>query len=76
MNTSALKEEIHNLIEEVDEKVLSAVHSLLTKITQNNSYDLTDKEIAQLDKEYKDYKKGLTKGYTLNEAKKLISFKK
>lgn len=76
MNITAQKEEIHYLIEEVDAKVVAAVHSLLTKITRDNSFDLTDAEVAQLDKEYNNYKKGITKGYSLEEAKKLISLKK
>ncbi|HQV78006.1 MAG TPA: hypothetical protein PLJ42_04775 [Chitinophagales bacterium] len=76
MNITSQRKEIHHLIEEVDNETVIAVHSLLTKIKEVNSFELTNAEIKQLDKEYSDYKKGITKGYSLEEAKKLISIKK
>ncbi|MFN8282318.1 MAG: hypothetical protein U0U67_03840 [Chitinophagales bacterium] len=76
MNIAMQKQEIHALIEEADGKVVQAVHSLLSKIKTNQPFALTDEEIKQLDKEFDDYKKGKTKGYTLEEAKKIISSKR
>lgn len=70
MNTTThtLKEEVHAIIDDIDDvEVLKAVHTLVKPYS--HEYELTNEQVAELDRRMEDYKNGIGKSYTLEEAK-------
>ena len=71
MELVELKEKIHNKIETSDKKVLEAIYVLLEN-KQQSTFELTDEEAEEINKDVADYLSGNTKGYTREEVKKKI----
>ena len=75
MNTSTLKEEIHLLVDEIsDDEVLKAVQILLKP--RHQEYQLSEAQIAELDKRMEDRRNGVGKSYTLEEVEQYFKDKK
>mgnify|MGYP000868005981 CR=1 FL=1 len=73
--TLTIKEEIHELVNEIsDEKLLNAVHTLLKPYRQD--YIFSEEDIQELDNRMNDRKNGIAKSYTLEEAETYFKNKK
>lgn len=75
MTASTLKKKIYEYIDSTDEKILQVVYTILEehiKSKKEEEHQLTQKDIAELDRRWEKYKKGETKLFSLNEAKKEI----
>ncbi len=73
MTASALKKEIKNAIEAIDDKrILEAVYILLNNNVQRNSYFISDADMRLVEEREAEYKSGKTKTYTVEEVKKKI----
>lgn len=65
----SIKEKLHHTIECIeDEKVLEAFYTILGSYTnQADDYELTDKQLIELEKREADHLAGRTKSYTLEQ---------
>ena len=68
MDILELKEKIHKKVDASDKKTLETIYVLLEENT-TKSFELTDEEADEIDKDVADYLSGKTKGYTLEEVK-------
>ncbi|MDQ3101768.1 MAG: hypothetical protein M3R08_10310 [Bacteroidota bacterium] len=67
-----LRTQIIQLVEkEQDEHVLAAIHTLLRKITEPNDEDISDEELAELEKLRDQRLKGEGRIYSMEEAMKI-----
>lgn len=65
--TLTIKEEIHELVNEIsDDELLKAVHTLLKPRRQD--FNFSDEDIQEFDRRMEDRKNGIGKSYTLDEA--------
>jgi len=72
MESQIVKEEIHQLINEIDDiTFLKAVQTIISAKVQDNSedYELTDEEIQIVEERREEYLKGEGKNYTWEEVK-------
>lgn len=72
MTITAIREKVHNYIDEADIKVLEVVYQLLEVYRQSNSSLLTDAQQKEVLKRAAQFKAGKTKAHTIAEARKLI----
>lgn len=68
MELIELRKKIHNRIEVSDKKILETIYTLLEN-NQQKTFELTDEEADEIDKDVEDYLTGKTKGYTFEEVK-------
>ncbi len=72
MSPMELRTQIIQLVEkEQDEHVLAAIHTLLRKITEPNDEDISDEELAELEKLRDQRLKGEGRIYSMEEAMKI-----
>lgn len=70
MKSTAIKKEIHNAIDIIDDKdFLKAIHLLLSEKSKQYTYDLNEDEKKELDSMRKEYKAGKIKTYTVAEVR-------
>lgn len=72
MESQIVKEEIHQLINEIDDiTFLKAVQTIISAKVQDNSenYELTDEEILIVEERREEYLRGDGKNYTWEEVK-------
>lgn len=73
--TLTIKEEIHELVNEIsDQELLKAVHTLLKPYRQD--YIFSEEDILEFDNRMNDRKNGIGKSYTLEDAEKYFKNKK
>ena len=66
-----LKENLHKLIEEIDDKeILKAVYTILER--EVSDFELTDSQKKELDRREKRHKSGESNSYNWEETKKII----
>lgn len=78
MTTTTLKKKIHKYIDSTDERILHVVYTILEehiKLKQEEEHRLSDSDIKEFDRRWESYKKGSSKTFSLEEAKKEISKK-
>jgi hypothetical protein len=78
MTTTALKKKIYKYIDHTDEKILQIVYTILEehiKLKEGEEHLLSDIDLKELDSRWENYKKGQSKTFTLDEAKKEINKK-
>jgi hypothetical protein len=68
MTTTALKKELHAYIEKLDKQKLEAIYTLVAE--PEGKYELTDEQLAMLEKRRKDHLSGKSKSYNLQEVRK------
>lgn len=66
MTIAALKERLHEYIEQADDKHLEAIYVLIEKEIPSNQYDATT--LDELHQRRNNYVKGISKSYTVDEA--------
>jgi putative addiction module component (TIGR02574 family) len=73
----SLKAKLHQTIEGIeDEKVLEAFYTILGSYRNAaEDYELTDEQLAELEKREADHLAGRTKSYSLEEFKKTMNAK-
>jgi hypothetical protein len=69
MKTEQIKQKLHRYIETTNEKKLKAIYTMVEEEIEETS-DLWDDEefVAELERREKEYLKGITKTYSLEEA--------
>lgn len=77
MNTANLKKALHKKIDSIDNKaLLQAIHTLLEVQTEKVEYELSDEQVAELDKRLILHDSGEMKYYTMEQVRKKIAGKK
>lgn len=75
MKTIELKQEIHSLVDEInDDELLKAVQVLLKP--HRNEFDFSESDIQEFDKRMQDRENGIGKSYSLDEAESYFKNKK
>lgn len=72
MNTTAIKQELHNYLEVADNKKLRAIYTMVADDIKESGAEYSEDFKAELDKRYADYKSGKAKLVTPVEMKKRI----
>lgn len=77
MSTSAIKEELHYFIENGDDKLLKMMYAIAKEYTDDDDrHDVfSEAEIEEFDRRSADMDNGVTKIYSWEEAKKIITGK-
>jgi hypothetical protein len=73
MNTTVIKEKLHNYIESGDDRLLKLMFAVAKEYTEDDdTYEFTDEEIKVFEERRKDRLSGKSKTYTWQEAKMKI----
>jgi len=72
MDTTAIRQQLHNYLEVADDKKIKAIYTVFEKDIQENDFEYSDELKNELDKRYKGYKNGTAKMVTSSESKKQI----
>ena len=72
MDTSALRQQLHNYLEVADDKKIKAIYTIIEKDIQENEFEYSDKLKDDLDTRYSEYKNGTAEMVTETESKKRI----
>ncbi len=72
MTTTAIRNKVHQYIDEADTNVLEVVYKLLEVYRQGNKSLLSDEQQEEVLKRLSLFKEGKTKGYSIADAKKKI----
>jgi len=77
MGTSAIKEELHHFIENGDAKLLKMLYAVAKEYTddEETDYIFSDADIAEFDRRSENIDNGISKTYSWEEAKKIITGK-
>jgi hypothetical protein len=73
MTTAAIRTKLHKYIDEADEETLEVIYHLLESSRQNSSSLLTKSQQEEVITRSKLYKSGNIKGYSISEARNIIS---
>lgn len=77
MTTSAIREKLYDYIRVADEKKIKAIYMMLEdEITSETEWYKDAAFVKELDVQYNAWKNNNAKGYTLEEADKMIEEKK
>ncbi len=71
-----IKEKLYSYIDSGDEKLLKLLYAVAKEYSEVNEYELTEHEIRELDRRREMRLSGDSKGYSWNDAKKLITGEK
>ncbi len=72
---SALKDEIHEYIDQADNRFLSLVYGMIQADQREEDYKLSDDEISFMEERLQDYKRNPDSGAIWNEVKSRIQNK-
>jgi putative addiction module component (TIGR02574 family) len=72
MNTSAIRQKLHNYLEVADDKKVKAIYAIMKNEIEESAVDYTDEFKAELDRRYADYKSGKAKMITEAQSKRRI----
>ncbi len=73
MTTKSLKKELHNAIDSIDDSTfLEAIYTLLMDKSKENSFELSEPQIMELERRVKRHKEGKSKSYSIAEVKKYV----
>ena len=70
METEAMRKELLTLIERGDNTLLEAIYEVVKDY--NESFELSEEELKELDRRRERYLSGESKSYTWEEAKEII----
>jgi len=76
MTTATLKQELHQYIDNGDERFLQMVHTMAKEYTDAETDDFAKEEMLELDARMQSYLNGESKSYTWEEAKAIITGRK
>ncbi len=72
MNTSAIRQELHNYLEVAEDKKVKAIYTMMQESIQQSTVDYSDEFKVELDSRNESYKNGSAKMITAQESKKRI----
>lgn len=72
MNTTAIRQKLHNYLEVAKDKKVKAIYIMMEEEIKESAVGYTDEFKAELDKRHADYKSGKAKMITAEESKKRI----
>ncbi len=67
MSTAQIRQRLHEIIENVEDKKLKAIYTLLESDSHDN-YSFTEEQKKELDRRLDDYQNGRGKNYTWDEV--------
>ena len=72
MNTTSIRQKLHNYLEVADDKKLKAIYTIVEDAIQESEVEYTDEFKAELDRRYTAYLNGTEKTITAEESKERI----
>lgn len=74
MTALKIKAKVHDYIEHADERILKVVYAMLKEYEKNEDSTswLTEEQKLEIDKRWENHKKGKSKSYSVEEAKKFV----
>ena len=77
MESLVIKEKLQEYINLGDDKLLKLMYAVAKEYTEiGDEYELTEEQIAEIDRRREKFMNGESKGYTWDEAKKIITGEK
>lgn len=73
MDTSTIRQHLHNYLEVADDKKIKAIYTIIEKEIKENDFEYSDELKAELDKRYTEYKNSSTEMTSASESKKRIA---
>ena len=73
MEALLIKEELHNLIESGDEKLLHLMYALAKEYNNEQENEFTEDELNEFKRRRENHLNGKSKSYTWDEAKLIIT---
>ena len=74
MENVMIKEKLQQYIDSGDEKLLKLMYAVAREYTEEeDEYELTEEQIVELDRRRESWLSGESKGYSWEEAKKIIT---
>ena len=72
MNTTAIRQKLHNYLEVADDKKIKAMYIMMEETVNETAIEYTDEFKAELDRRYAAYNNGTEPAVTATESKKRI----
>jgi putative addiction module component (TIGR02574 family) len=74
MTTIKIREKVHNIIDNADERILKVVYAMLKEFekTETTISSLTDEQQEEIERRWKNHKSSKSKSYSLDEVNKLV----
>lgn len=72
MNTAAIRQQLHEYIEQVNDKKIEGLYLFVSDEINSQHISFSEEQISYLDAEREKYMKGEGKSYGWEEAKKII----
>ena len=72
MNTTAIRQKLHNYLEVANDKKIKAIYTMVEEAIEETGVVYTDEFKAELDRRHAAYKDGSEKSVTATESKKRI----
>ncbi len=72
MNTTSIRQKLHNYLEVADDKKLKAIYTIVEDAIQESEVEYTDEFKAELDRRFTAYSNGTEKTFTAEESKERI----
>ena len=76
MDTATIRQQLHEYIEQVDDKKARGLYMLVEEDINNQHIKFSDEQLAFLNEEYESYLKGDGKTYSREEAMDIIRQKR
>ena len=73
MDTSTIRQHLHNYLEVADDKKIIAIYTIIEKDIKENDFVYSDELKTELDKRYREYKNGSAEMITASDSKKRIA---
>ena len=72
MNTTSIRQKLHNYLEVADDKKLKAIYTIVEDAIQESEVEYTDEFKAELDRRFTAFSNGTEKTFTAEESKERI----
>lgn len=72
MNTTLIRQQLHNYLEIADDKKIKAIYTVIEKDIREKEFEYSDEFKNELDRRYKEYENGTAKMVSAQESKKRI----
>jgi hypothetical protein len=72
MEALFIKEQLHNVVESGDEKLLHLMYALTKEYNNEHENEFTADDLKEFEKRRENHLSGTTKSYSWSEAKKMI----
>lgn len=74
MTTVKIREKVHSIIDNVDERILKAVYAMLKEYekVEASASALTEAQKEEIDRRWENHKIGKSKSYSIDEASKYV----